>query len=172
MRGQFRTLTVLPPPPPPPPPRPSPPSVFFPPPPPPPRDRLLSTQQIYGQVGPTAGLDVLEIRKIFYLPGIKQWFLKGLAHIPVTTPNELSKLSCCFYHNNKHPIRTVILKMLTLVEKVYWPEQVHVILLQLHPAATNVLWVTLQMPQNKQIFTQSAYCCCTIVAKHGIVNKV
>jgi len=117
-------------------------------------------------VGPTAGLHVLEIRKIFYLPGIKQRFLKGPAHIPVTTPTELSKLSCCVYHNNKNPVWTDVPKMLTHVERVYWPEQVCVILLQLqlHPAATGVWWVTLQMPQNKQIFIQSACYCCPILA--------
>jgi hypothetical protein len=55
-------------------------------------------------VGPRAGLDVLEIRKILYLPGIKQQFLKGPPHIPVTTPKELSHLSFCLYHNIKNPV--------------------------------------------------------------------
>lgn len=76
-----------------------------------PRVRLFSTQRIYGWESPTTGLDILEIRKFFYLPGIKQWFLKGPAHIPVTTPNELSKLSCCFYHNIKNSVWIDIPKM-------------------------------------------------------------
>jgi hypothetical protein len=69
-----------------------------------------------------------EDKNLLCLPGIESNQIKSQffnAAVPtVTTPTALCQLCCCFHYNINNPVWTITPKMLTLMEKVYWPEQV------------------------------------------------